>query len=140
MALRIEDVSPTVDRTQITEPPDGQSVSGRALTMAASSDGKRVYLGKNAAEVSDWHADTLRDRQQFALQFGDVVGRSARHGRWHHFLEPVKAQLLPEIASEQILARHAAAFGEAQQLLLGLTNEVLLALQFRQQVRDPIRV
>src|SRR5260370_35978536 len=88
---------------------------------------RSIDLGKNAAEPSDGHADSLRDRQQFALQFGDVVSGPARYGRWRHFLEPVKAQLLSEVASEQILTRHAAAFAEAQQLLLGLTNQLLLA-------------
>ncbi len=50
MALRIEDVSPVLDPTLtvIKLSAAEQSASGRGLTIAASPDGKRVYLGNNA--------------------------------------------------------------------------------------------
>ena len=43
--ITIEDVSPTFDNTTFDIGPGGQSVSGKALCVAASADGTKVYLG-----------------------------------------------------------------------------------------------
>lgn len=48
----IEDVSPTPERTTVSM--DNQSASGRGLTIAASPDGQRVYIGNNAGV---WRSD-----------------------------------------------------------------------------------
>ena len=49
---QITDVSPTPERTKLTF--SGMSATGRGLTIAASKDGKRVYIGNNAGV---WRSD-----------------------------------------------------------------------------------
>ena len=46
--MRIEDISPTGKNTTLTRPEKQQSTGGRALTVAGSPDGKRLYIGNNA--------------------------------------------------------------------------------------------
>jgi len=54
MPLRIDDASPYLDRTQLPFPSGWQSTAGRGLTIAASPDGMRVYMGANAGV---WRSD-----------------------------------------------------------------------------------
>ncbi len=54
MPLRIDDASPFLDRTQLPFPSGWQSAAGRGLTIAASPDGMRVYMGANAGV---WRSD-----------------------------------------------------------------------------------
>src|SRR5260370_1063186 len=52
LMAQISDVGPIPERTKPTA--GGQSASGRGLTIAASSDEKRVYVGNNAGV---WRSD-----------------------------------------------------------------------------------
>ncbi len=52
--LRIDDISPKIDGTTITQPDWYQSVSGKGLCIAMSADGQRVYLGGHSGV---WRSD-----------------------------------------------------------------------------------
>jgi hypothetical protein len=54
MAMRIEDVSPRDDNTQLHFNRDYQSVSGKGLCIALSADGTRAYLGGHSGV---WRSD-----------------------------------------------------------------------------------
>jgi hypothetical protein len=46
--MRIEDISPTLNKTRLTTSAAVQSTGGRALTIAGVPDGRRLYVGNNA--------------------------------------------------------------------------------------------
>ena len=46
--MRLEDISPTGKNTTLKHAGFQQSTGGRALTVAGSRDGKRLYIGNNA--------------------------------------------------------------------------------------------
>jgi hypothetical protein len=54
MGLHIEDVSPRDDNTELHFNRDYQSVAGKALCCALSTDGARAYLGGHSGV---WRSD-----------------------------------------------------------------------------------
>ena len=46
--MRVEDISPNGKNTTLTQPGSQQSTGGRALTIAGTPDGSRLYIGNNA--------------------------------------------------------------------------------------------